>query len=417
MTTLVQSRSVRQPTWQRDISWWAWLCSAVALAFVQAVPTTPALIFLGITFIYGLLFPARPYRALLWNFVPWMIVAFGALSVIWSDVPMHSARSAAQIGLTTLVAITFAQNVPAYSYITVIMYAFLAPVLASLYIPGMFGSKNSLALAIALILLSSCWVMLDRQQTKIARIVALLALLGTPMMLFAADSQGALLSGGFALLCSFLPFLLRSLRSNTRIFLFWLAVFGVIILLGSALWLLDGVFDIALTSIGKDSTLTGRTVLWSQAIDLIADHPFGGLGLQAFWIEGNRGAERLWAFFFIDTRAGFHFHNLWLEIGVELGLLGIAIAFLTTLLVVVNVFQWMLNDPRPESCFFAGFVALVVFRTFGEAELYVQFYLVPMIFLAGYYYAVSAQLTHVTSKTSPSASHEQAESSLVPRAT
>jgi exopolysaccharide production protein ExoQ len=413
--TFVNSASLRQPAWQGYFAWWAWLCCAVSLAFSQAVPTTPVVIFLGVAGLYSLFFPARPYRALTWNFVPWMIVGLAALSAMWSDVPMHSARAAAQIGLTTLIAIMFAQNLPAFSYISVLMYAFLASVVASLYLPGIFGAKNSQALAIALLLLSSCWVMLDKQQPKIARMVALLALLGTPPMLLAAGSEGALLGAGFALLCSFVPFLLKSLRSRTRIFLLGLGVLVAGLSVGIALLLFDNLFDILLGSIGKDSTLTGRTLLWSQAIDIIADHPLGGLGLQAFWVEGNRAAERFWAFFLIYTRYGFHFHNLWLEMGVELGIPGIVIAAVTTLVVIFNVYWWVLNDPTPESCFFAGFASLTVFRTFGEVELYVQFFLMPMIFMSGYYYAASARSASRLKRAVPSVSHEQV--SLAPLTT
>jgi exopolysaccharide production protein ExoQ len=411
-TTVIKSDSMRRPAWQGYLAWWAWLCCAVSLAFSQAMPTIPVIIFLGVASLYSLFFPARPYRALTWNFVPWMIVGFAALSVIWSDVPMHSARAAAQIGLTTLVAIMFAQNLPAYSYISVLMYAFLSSVVASLYLPGIFGAKNSQALAIALLILSSCWVMLDKQQPKIARMVALLALLGTPPLLLSAGSEGALLGAGFALLCSFVPFLLRSLRTHTRIFLLGFGVLVAGLSVGIALLLFDNLFDIMLESIGKDATLTGRTVLWSHAIDIIANHPFGGLGVQAFWVEGNRAAERFWAFFLIYTRTGFHFHNLWLEMGVELGITGIVIAAATTLVVVFNVFWWVLNDPTPESCFFAGFVTLAVFRTFGEVELYIQFFLMPMIFMSGYYYAASARSAPRLKTGLLSSSH--AKTSLAP---
>jgi hypothetical protein len=64
--------------------------------------------------------------------------------------------------------------------------------------------------------------------------------------------------------------------------------------------------------------------------------------------------------------------------------------------VFFNIFRWVLHDPGPESCFFAGFVTFVVSRTFGEVELYTQFSLIPMIFLAGYYYADSARKRSAT---------------------
>src|SRR5664279_4793242 len=100
MISPVSNAPVHQAAWQNHVTWWAWLCCAVSLAFIQAIPTIPAVIFVGIVLLYSGLFPLRPYRALLWNFVPWPIVVFGALTVLWSDQPMLSARAAAQIGIT-----------------------------------------------------------------------------------------------------------------------------------------------------------------------------------------------------------------------------------------------------------------------------------------------------------------------------
>jgi exopolysaccharide production protein ExoQ len=390
MTSLVNRDPVHRAAWQNHLAWGGWLCCALSVAFIQAIPTRPAVIFIGVVLSYGALFPHRAHKAVLWNFVPWMIVVFGALTAIWSDQPMLSARAAAQIAITTLAAVMFAQGLRAYSFIAIVMYALLASVVAHLYIPGIFGAKNSLGLALALVMLSGCWVLLDKQQPKFARMVALAALLGTPPMLVAAGSEGALLAGGFALLCSFVPLLLRPLPSNARIVLICFSALVVCIALGVASLLFDNLFDLALLAINKDTSLTGRTLLWSHAVSTIADHPFG-LGLQAFWVEGNREAERFWAYFYIYAHTGFHFHDLWLETGVELGVIGILIAALTTLIVFFNVIRWVLRDPGPESCFFAGFATFVVSRTFGEVELYVQFSLIPMIFLAGYCYADAAR--------------------------
>jgi exopolysaccharide production protein ExoQ len=390
MISFANNDPVDQSAWKNNFTWWTWLCCAVALAFIQA-SAIPVMIFMGAVVLFCAVFPLCPYRAILWNFVPWPIVIFGALSVAWSDQPMHSARAAGQIAITTMVAIMFAQNLRAYSFIATVMYALLAAIVAHLYIPGIFGAKNSLGLALALLMLSGCWVMLDKHQPKPARLVAILTLIFTPPMLVAAGSEGALLAGGLALLCSLVPFFLRSLQSNTRIGLIWFGIIGACIAVGILLLLFGNVLDLALPLIGKDISLTGRTLLWSHAANIIADHPFGGVGLQAFWVEGNREAERFWAYFYIYSHVGFHFHNLWLETGVELGLIGIVIAASTTLVFSFSVIRWALREPGPESCFFAGFVIFVVSRTFGEAELFVQFSLIPIIFVAGYYYAASAR--------------------------
>ena len=391
MTPTTLNITTYEDSWEFRAAWLLWLCSAVSLAFIQAIPTIPAAIFLGSVLLYCALFPLRACQAVTWNFIPWAIVLFGALSVLWSLDPMRSARAAPQIAITVLASILFAQALPARAFIAIIMYAHLASVGASFFVPGIFGAKNSFALQVAITLLSSLWVVLDPQQPKHARLIALLSLLGTPLMLSSAGSEGALLAGPLAILVSIVLFLSRPLHPSTRLSLFWLGILALTLVLSIALLSVDNLFDVLLSSIGKDSSLTGRTVLWSHASSIIADYPWGGVGLQAFWVETNGEAIRFWEMFYINSHTGFHFHDLWLEIGVQLGLIGILIAAGTTIIVLFSVWRWALRDPRPESCFFVGFVTFVLLRTVGEVELFAQFGLIQLIFLAAFYYADRAQ--------------------------
>jgi exopolysaccharide production protein ExoQ len=403
MSSTPLSVTLHQGNWDDRASWLLWLWSAFSLAFAQAIPTIPAATFLFAVLMYCLLFPIRLYRALTWNLIPWIIVLFGFLSVIWSEQPAQSARAAPQIAVTVLAAIMFAQGLRARSFLAICMYAFIASIVANLYFPFIFGSKNQVGLALALMMLSSFWVMLDNQQPKLCRIIALLAFLAAPSMLVNASSEGAILAGGLALLTSLVPFLLRRLHSTTRMFLVGSGVFVAISALGIALLAIDNLSVVLLDSIGKDSSLTGRTLLWSSAASIIADHPFG-LGLQAFWVEGNTQAIRFWEANYIKDHYGFHFHDLWLETGVELGLIGILIAAGTTLVVFFSVWRWVLRDPGPESCFFAGFVSFILSRTLGEVELYFQFSMTSIIFLAAYCYADSARHNSATLKKLAAAS-------------
>jgi exopolysaccharide production protein ExoQ len=396
MTSAPISATVHQADWQNRVTWLVWLCCAFSLAFNQAIPTIPAVSFLCAVLLYCALFPHRPVQALIWNFIPWAFVVFGMLSVAWSEQPMQSFRAAQQIAITVLAAIMFAQVLQARSFIAIALYAFMTSIVANLFVPSIFGSKNMVGQTLALMMLSGFWVLIDKQQPKLSRTIALLGFLGAAFGLATSDSEGALLAGGLALLASVIPFLLRRLHLNTRLFLICSGTFVVSVALGVALLAFDNLSAVLLESIGKDASLTGRTVLWSHALNIIADHPFG-LGLQAFWVEGNSDAIRFWESNFITGHYGFHFHDLWLEMGVELGVIGILITAWTTLVVFVSNLRWVLRDPGPESCFFIGFLTFIVARTFGEVELYVQFSLPPMIFMAGYYYADSTQ--RIRSKT------------------
>jgi exopolysaccharide production protein ExoQ len=386
MTTAPLSATLYQPNLEYRFTWLVWLCCAFSLAFVQAIPTLPAVTFLGAVLLYCAVFPHRAMQALTWNIIPWVLVVFGMISVIWSEQPSQSFRAAQQIAMTVLAAIMLAQRLPAKAFIAVAMYAYIASSVANLFMLHIFGSKNMVGQALALVMLTSFWVMLDKQQPKLPRIIAVLAFLGAASRLVDSDSAGAVFAGVIALLASVTPFLLRGLQFNTRMFMMGAGAFVVLMGVGIVSLALGNFSDVLLQSIGKDSTLTGRTLLWSHAASIIADHPFG-LGLQAFWVEGNRDAIRFWESNYIIGHSGFHFHDLWLETGVELGLIGVLIAAWTTVVVFISILRWVLRDPRPESCFFFGFIIFFLSRTFGEVELFVQFFLPPMLFTAGYYYA------------------------------
>ena len=53
-----------------------------------------------------------------------------------------------------------------------------------------------------------------------------------------------------------------------------------------------------------------------------------GAGYQAYWVQGFAAAEHLWLEFYIPARSGFHFHNTYIEVLVELGFVGFALLVL-----------------------------------------------------------------------------------------
>ncbi len=94
------------------------------------------------------------------------------------------------------------------------------------------------------------------------------------------------------------------------------AVFTIIalsIIIFISLWLLNNLEFIVATQ-GKDLTFTGRTPMWLDLINKIADRPFIGYGYGGFWSSSealNIKAEYKWAG---DAHNGFI--TLWLELGL-----------------------------------------------------------------------------------------------------
>src|SRR5690349_16348854 len=123
MSSLPLAIPAHRTDWEYRVTWLLWLCCALSIAFIIVVPTVPAIIFLGAILLYCALFPHRFYQAFAWNVIPWVFVAFGALSVAWSDEPMQSLRASAQIGLSMLAALMFAQGLRAGSFILITFFA------------------------------------------------------------------------------------------------------------------------------------------------------------------------------------------------------------------------------------------------------------------------------------------------------
>jgi exopolysaccharide production protein ExoQ len=88
-----------------------------------------------------------------------------------------------------------------------------------------------------------------------------------------------------------------------------------------------------LRSFGRDPTMTGRTVIWPVLVESILKHPLLGYGFYAFWqrLEGESGI--------VIKATGWSFgyaHNGFLEIALQLGLLGLVLFFVTLIQAVRN---------------------------------------------------------------------------------
>jgi exopolysaccharide production protein ExoQ len=101
--------------------------------------------------------------------------------------------------------------------------------------------------------------------------------------------------------------------------------FGIVLLVSVPVAVvMQVVFDIsqqALALVGRDSTLTGRTEVWSAVLAL-SGNPFIGRGFESFWL-GDR-LRTMWLKFpaFLPNQA----HDGYLEIYLNLGLIGLLLA-------------------------------------------------------------------------------------------
>ena len=111
--------------------------------------------------------------------------------------------------------------------------------------------------------------------------------------------------------------------------------------------------------------------------------PFFGYGYSAFWVQGNPIAEKLWYAFDIRARAGFHFHNLFVETFVELGGFGV---FFIALLLLQNFFKSfgsILKFGMEKDYVFAlGIATMFLVRAYVEVDLVGTFGIAAIVFFS-----------------------------------
>jgi exopolysaccharide production protein ExoQ len=348
--------------------------------------------------VYVLARPGLALKAILSFWLPWIYVLFAAMSVLWSQYPDWTLRASIQFVFSTGVFLVMVHALPAKSFLTVFLSALLLADAASvadarmawntqgLAMIGIFGSKNAFGTTQALLIQVGLWVLLDHGQRRLMRALALIGVVGAAILIVAALSVGAVVTVFGALACSLLAFHLRHFPPRSR---------GVILGAGAVLTAIlcsflivygDELFQGALQLTGKSASLSDRTPLWDVAKKMMQEHPIGGVGFQAFWQQGNPYAEDLWSRF-QPARAGYHFHNLWYESGVQLGYIGLGLALLTVAITAIEVMRWVVRSPSPASCFFLGYVVFMILGSVVEVGLFAQFSLTGAIFLAAFVYA------------------------------
>lgn len=337
---------------------------------------------------YALWFPLVliDYRRALGNYGKFLwIIAFGALaclSVFWSDAPGVTARAALQYA-THIVCALIAARTTSIRTLTLGALAGVCLVVAyslavggyeydlmdaSYSFVGAFSSKNELGFFSSIGIFFALAALFVLRERALWRLLAIATLALCAYALFASRSATSIiaLAGTLSVMTSLALIMLFAPRARKG-----LLVAGIVAALGLAFVALNaGGLDILLGAFGKDSTLTGRTYLWQQGLAAAELNPVFGVGYYAYWVQGFAEAERLWHEFYITARTGFHFHNTYIEVFVELGFVGLALIVLLMLRVPFGHLTRLLDDRNDVAAYLCfGLTAMLLVRSFFEVDV------------------------------------------------
>lgn len=308
------------------------------------------------------------------------LVLLAAISTAWSDVPALTLRRSIALAGTTAFGLFVALRLGAVRGmwllgISAILAATLS-IIAAIAFPelgreamgqheglwrGVFQQKNLLGRAMLLGILAA---MAISERIPHRRATAAGIALACLICILGSGSTTALL---LALCIPALAALISAIRLRPSIRWAAFTALGCIALTGVAV--IGSEPEQLLVAIGKDPTLTGRTLIWYSAIERGLDTVWLGAGYKAFWLTdigaGAAIAELLgWS---IDTG-----HNSFLDLWLELGLFGLLLALLSLAVLVRDSLRTLKVARVAAARWALVFVGVTLLLSFSHTVIAVQ---------------------------------------------
>jgi len=260
----------------------------------------------------------------------WLLLLCGlvAASIMWSVAPGVTFRRTAALFGTTAFGVYLASRYRVHELMWLVRWVLsAAAVLSAVFVVvvpvdgisddgawrGIFAHKNFLGHIMALTIVVLLFEL--RNRGMVDRIATAAIFVGSCMALLESRSVAGLLVAVVVVVTMPLWPIFRLRRALAVA----AAVFALLAIAATALWLIASP-EQATAALGKDSTLTGRTALWSLVLDAIAYRPWLGYGYNAFWLGRDGESAAIWAAAFWQPSEA---HNGYLDLGLQLGVVGV----------------------------------------------------------------------------------------------
>lgn len=373
---------------------------AVALLFLLCAQAIGPAVILGELALTGLLLASR------WRTLASMagrmaillpLPLFAVASALWSDVPSVSLRYGLQLLLTLLIGISIAWTVPLRRLPLIVLVATglasvigvasgrTGPAVEGAVLIGLTGSKNQMGYVSLFWLISALAVLGQPGRGALARVVAFASLLPAFWLIVQGKAATAIVSA-VVLTIFCLVLLVASALSRTGRTACLAAALAVSVVGVAAAGEISAAFEFVRTDVfHKDKTLTGRTLLWESADELIEERPLLGHGYRAIWL-GKEGVGLLARVGQRDGRA-FNFHDTIRDVTADLGYVGLSLLLLPIAFAATRLAALLVAETRLDRVFLA--LVLVAIGLRFRTELTIAPFLLDTVMLA---MAVSAVL-------------------------
>jgi len=311
------------------------------------------------------------------------LTAFACLSILWSAFPEMTARRGLALLGTTLVGFYLGVRLQPRELLRLLAWVLgiatvLSPVVVLLlpqfgiqsdpWAPpawrGIFGHKNIFGRA--MLLACAVWLSLALDSGGLRKGIAL-AFLGASVI-FLLLSRSVTSAVVLVTVLAALPVVLLVKRDRLLVlslasFLLGMTILTLAVIVGYQGYSL---VERALTDyLGRNLTLTGRSVIWALVWQAVQRAPWLGYGYSAFWL-GDLGPSQIVARSLGANVA--HAHNGFLGLWLELGLVGLLLFLGVLVHLGIRIIRWIQSGAEGGDfifplLFFAAFLLINMTET------------------------------------------------------
>jgi exopolysaccharide production protein ExoQ len=318
-----------------------------------------------------------------------ILIGFTVASVLWSVDVDYSLRESIGMVRTTLLGIYLAtcfscqSQLRLFAWVSMLavgvnlLFCMALPTWGILPDPnnpaqfayvGIYPYKQILGrmMVLSLITLLAYFGAYPRQ-----RWLSVLGMLGAVFLLFASRSSTYVIAAIVAI-AIYPIYLIAKQGAKMRVILLLLTLLGIVVFAGFMLvsW------ESLVTSSGKGVTFNGRTPIWTLAIEQLMKRPLLGYGYSAFWGSDEgwqvyRGVGWVWALHKpeYDVRK-FIAHNAFLDVALQLGLMGLVMLLGNIALVIYRTIALMVQTGSIASFWMLQMIAIQLVGACFEISTY-----------------------------------------------
>lgn len=350
--------------------------STVIMAYSYLLNIIPILVFYMIWMAHILLgrqFVLRPGRDIV---LPALFAGYCLFTIFWSDYPrstlIMSLEFASMIVCTAIMTrtVTFSALLKGLS-LGVFLVLIITFRTGSFSFSGLFGSKNQVGFYAEIGIFTAGFLFFHlRGRAWQALIFTLPVFFLSAACLALSSSASSLVSLLVSVaVCMAVGLAAAAPRGLGSVVIGLMIFAAATVAVAMAAFQIDVQGEI-LESLGKDPTLTGRTWLWEQGVEIGMSKLVLGHGYAGFWVPGQADAERMWQEFHIHKKTGFHFHNIFIQTFVDLGLIGLVMMVLMAVgSVSMMIVRTLKEGANAENLFLLGLAVMFLVRSFAEVDV------------------------------------------------